>query len=337
MEAEGQSPHVDLGDEYRRRSRRIFLHILLASTLLLLATLASLSIGPTGGISPLNFLKGDPIAEVRAIRTLAGLASGAILGAVGLALQTVLRNPLVDPYILGVSSGAFLGSLAYIALDLPLGPVGLFLGGFTGGMVALLATYGLSRASGFGALSIVLSGVAVGMMASSLAALLIFVYEDRLGLAVALMFGSLAYTGPGGAVAMVPALAFTLAWLVLRRTWLSHYLVGEDYAASRGVPVERLKKEAFLATAVGVGSVSSLLGPIGFVGLIGPHLARLAAGGEPGATLVLSLLASPLILLAGDVAARSLLSPQEVPVGVFTSLLGAPFFLYLLVSTGRSR
>lgn len=316
--------------EYRERRVRVLLALFALVALLSLAVVASLSLGAVGPLSPLRLLEGDPIAELRARRTAAGLLAGMALGAVGFSLQAILRNPLVDPYILGVSSGGFLGSLAYIALDLPLGPGGLLASGLAGALLALGLTYGISRAAGFGVVSIVLAGVVVGLLMGSLAALLIFAFEDRLGFAAALMFGSLAYVGPSALIVIGVGAVGSLAWVVLRREWLRQYMVGEDYALSRGVDVVRLRKEAFAAAALGAGAVASTLGPIGFVGLIAPHLARLLTGGETFSTLVLSLLAAPLLMVGGDVVARTVLSPLEVPVGVFTSLMGAPFFLYLL-------
>ena len=308
--------------------------------LLLIAVLtASTCYGPAGFLSPIELLKdfNKPILEVRVQRTISGLLAGIILGLSGLLLQCLLRNPLVDPYILGVSSGGLLGGFIAVLLDLPMGFASITVCGLLGALAALAITYNVSKAAGFSETSVALSGVAVSIMFSSLTALLLLTRGEKLGWGVAWFFGSLAIATKSSVVIMSTGLVPLLILFYTRIGWIRSYVLDEMHARVVGVNVSRLRKEILLITSWSVATVSATLGPIGFVGLIVPHTARLLVGGDVGLTGLLVLLLAPLVIITGDLASRLIFSPIELPVGIITSMMGVPFFLYLLVKSMRGR
>jgi len=298
---------------------------------------ASTCFGPAGFLSPTELLKGEKrtILEVRVQRTIGGLLAGTILGLSGLLLQALLRNPLVDPYILGVSSGGLLGGFVAVLLNLPLGFASITICGLAGALAALTITYNVGRAAGFSEASVALSGVAVSIMFSSVTALLLLTHGEKLGWGVAWFFGSLAIATKSSIAIMAAGLIPLLALFYVRIGWLRSYVLNEMHARVVGVDVDRLRREVLLITSWGVATVSATVGPIGFVGLIVPHIARLLVGGDIGLAGLLVLVLAPLVITAGDLASRLVFAPMELPVGILTSMMGAPFFLYLLVRSMR--
>ncbi|MEM1620177.1 MAG: iron ABC transporter permease [Fervidicoccaceae archaeon] len=314
--------------------RRVRFSLLLSLSALLSVTLFSLLVGPTGILSLEDLLRGEPVAALRLSRTLGGLSAGVALGLGGFALQSVLRNPLVDPYVVGTSSGALLGSFVAALAGAPLGPLGNFIGGLLGALAALAATYAAGRISGFTTTGLVLSGVVVTILCSSLSAMLLLLHADKLRWGVAWYFGSLSLVARAHQLFILASGAAPLiALLAARLRWLKLYALGEEHARVAGVEPEKLRREVLLAVAWGAAAVSSTAGPIGFVGLMVPHIARLVSGGEVGATFLLTAALSPTLLLLGDIAARIVASPAELPVGVVTSVLGSLFFLYIFLSS----
>ena len=275
--------------------------------------------------------------QIRLPRSLMAMAVGALLALSGAVLQGLFRNPLADPGIIGVSGGAALGAgLAIVLLPtltlpwLTLGSTTLL--AFIGGMLTTLLVYRLGRSSvGTSMLMMLLAGVAVGAIAFSVLGLLNYVADDEQLRDLSLwQMGSIA--GANWPRVMLSTLMAGLfwGWCQQQAGALNALLLGEAEARHLGVNVERLKRYAIFMCALAVGIAVASAGMIGFVGLMVPHLVRLMSGPDYRKLLPLSALGGALLLLLADLLARQLAPPAEVPVGLITALLGAPFFLWLL-------
>ncbi len=326
--------------EYARSSRRRLAAYTIASTLVLAAlSVIELKYGCGVTIKLSMILKSklsSMIVRIRLYRLVTAILSGAILGLTGMLLQYILRNPLVDPYILGVASGGFLGSLVACLLGLPFGPASMCILSFIGGLASVAIVYVVSRASGMSVLSVVLSGVAVSMMFTGASILLIIMYPERTLDGMAWAFGSLSLSTEKTPFILLAGLAPLAVLVAYRIEWVRSLVISEDYARVRGVNVSRFMKEILIITSWSVATVTSSIGPIGFVGLMAPHIARMIIGGDVGAVAATVSLTAPVILLTGDVIARNIMPPTELPVGIIMSLFGAPFFIYLLIKCRRS-
>lgn len=286
------------------------------------------------GASPLTPLHDGIVWELRLPRVLTAAAVGSGLAIAGAVMQAITRNPLADPYLLGLSSGASLGAVSVVLLGVSLLlPVAAFLGA----LVALLLT--LALASAFGAITptrTVLAGLAVSSLAGALTSLVIFwtatgdSYREILGW----LLGSLAGARwPAVAVTVAAVVVVGIPIVVLARR-LDAFAFGDTAAASLGIDVAATRWGMLVATALLTGAMVSVSGAIGFVGLILPHGVRLVVGPAHRALLPLSALTGALFLLWADTLARSLFDPREVPVGIVTAIIGAPLFAFLL---GRRR
>lgn len=301
-----------------------------ALLLLLLLVLAFLSllIGPAG----LSF----GLVLSRLPRTLLTLFAGGILALVGAALQGLLENPLVDPYIIGSSSGAGVG----VALALLMGWTSVFgrpLFAFAGAMAALLFVYGIARMKGrISRLSLILSGVAVGFVGSSLIMILMVLSRSELSQIIYLLMGStnIIFT-PQEFWTFVVSAALSIAlslWLVGRWRSLDIVSANIESAESLGVNTQRLTTEVFVICAVLVGVVVAFAGAISFVGLIVPHIARFIFGPRHLRVLPASFLAGASLLLVSDIILRlfAMLTNVYLPLSVITTLAGVPFFLFIM-------
>lgn len=289
---------------------------------------------------------GDPSPEylvfmnIRLPRLLLAIAAGAGLGMSGALMQGLFRNPLADPGLIGVSSGAALAAAATIVLGslylpgLPrtLGSWTLVLPAFAGGLLVTGLIYALAQSEGGTRMGLMLlAGIAVNALAAAGLGFLNFLATDeQLRYIQFWLLGSL-----GGArwsaVALVAALVGIACALGLRSMRaLDAIALGEAQATLLGVPVERVKREAIVVTALAVGAVTATTGIIGFVGLIAPHWVRLIAG--PGHRVVLpaSALLGAALVLAADAVARTIAAPAELPLGVLTAFIGVPLFLGML-------
>ncbi len=285
------------------------------------------------------------VGQIRAPRVALGAAVGAGLALSGLALQGVLRNPLADPGLIGVSAGGALGAVATIVLggavmgEIPPGlrpwllPVAAFLGA---GLVTALVFAVARRGGETHAATLILAGVAVNAIAGALIGVMVYLSDDRQ--LRDLTFWSMG--GLGGAdwrAAGLAALAIAAAgWGLLRLARpLDLLQLGERAAWRSGLEVERVKLAAGLWSALAVGAGVAVAGPIGFIGLVAPHLARLCVGpGHRMAAPAAALLGAAL-LLGADLLARLIAPPAEPPVGLATSVVGGPFFLWLLLTRMR--
>ncbi|MDO9320851.1 MAG: iron chelate uptake ABC transporter family permease subunit [Pseudomonas sp.] len=284
------------------------------------------------------------VGQIRLPRSLLGLAVGAVLALSGVAMQGLFRNPLADPGLVGVSSGAALGAaLAIVTGSLwggfpeALVPYLLSLCAFVGGLGVTALVYRLGRHDGQTSVAtMLLAGVALTALAGAAIGLLTYLADDAtLRTLTFWNMGSLNGASYARLWPLLLVLVLVACWLPRRAAALNALLLGESEARHLGFEVERLKRELVFCTALGVGAAVAAAGLIGFVGLVVPHLLRLLVGPDHRTLLPASALAGASLLLLADLLARLLLAPAELPIGIVTALLGAPFFLYLLVRERR--
>lgn len=267
--------------------------------------------------------------ELRVPRVVLGGLVGAMLALAGAGYQGVFRNPLADPYLLGVAAGAGLG--ATLAITSGASPGLVPVAAFAGAVMAVVLTYALGRTGGGrSATTLVLAGVA---MASFLTAIQTFIVQrnaDSLREVYSWILGRLSTTGWGEVGVALPYVVPAVVVLLLHRRLLDVLGVGDEEAESLGVPARRVRLVVVAAATLGTAAVVSVSGLIGFVGIIVPHTIRLAAGGSHRVLLPLSIVLGAAFLIAADLAARSVMAPAELPIGVITAFLGAPFFALVL-------
>jgi len=270
------------------------------------------------------------VLRVRLPRAALAALVGAGLGAAGGAFQGLLRNPLADPYILGVSGGAALGAVA--ALSLGLGsPLAVPAAAFLGAMGALGFVYVVARAHQGSPHTLILSGVMVGSFCSALLLFLLWTSpSDPMRTAIFWLAGDLSGASPGWlpAAGLWAGVAFLVLWL--QAPALDLLTQGEETAADLGLDVGRARLLLLGAAGGLTAAAVALAGLVGFVGLVVPHAVRLVWGPGHRRLLPASALLGAAFLLSADAVARTVLAPAEIPVGVVTALVGAPFFLYLL-------
>jgi iron complex transport system permease protein len=334
------------------RSLFVALGLLLAFALWLSLALGPVSLPLGDTLQAVLRLAGVPLAadglqqaelivgQIRMPRTLLGLAVGAVLALCGVAMQGLFRNPLADPGLIGVSSGAALGAAVAIVGGAAMGgmpevfaPYLLSLCAFLGGLVVTALVYRLGRHNGQTSVTtMLLAGIALNALAFACIGLFTYLADDAT--LRTLTFWNLGSLNGASYARLWPLLLVTLAvalWLPRRAQALNALLLGESEARHLGVAVERLKRELVFCTALGVGAAVAAAGMIGFIGLVVPHLVRLLVGPDHRVLLPASALAGASLLLLADLFARLILSPAELPIGIVTALIGAPFFLYLLL------
>lgn len=323
----------------------------------LLAIWLSLALGPVSlpmmdTLRAVLHLVGVPVAEdnlqqaelivgqIRLPRTLLGLAVGAVLALSGVAMQGLFRNPLADPGLVGVSSGAALGAAvaivagaSFAGLPEPFQPYLLSICAFAGGLGVTAIVYRLGRRDGRTSVStMLLAGVAMTALAGSVIGLFTYLADDAS--LRTLTFWNLGTLNGASYDRLWPLLLVCVAvilWLPRRAKALNALLLGESEAHHLGIDVQRLKRELILCIALGVGAAVAAAGLIGFIGLIVPHLVRLLTGPDHRVVLPASALAGATLLLFADIFARLVMAPAELPIGIVTVFIGAPFFLFLLV------
>lgn len=278
--------------------------------------------------------------DLRMPRAVLALLVGGGLSIIGVAMQTLVRNPLAEPYILGISSGATAGaSLFYLGFLPPLisRTLSMPVAAFLGGLLSITIVYLIARkGSHVSVARLLLAGVAMSALMASITSFVTFSSPepDKLRAVLFWLLGSL--NGARWALLPIPAITTLLGLLLMLGLTrpLDALLVGEEPAHSLGVPVEVLKRLLIVLAALVTGTLVATSGAIGFVGLIIPHAVRLTVGVTHRRLVPLSFVVGAIFLLWADVAARSLLPGQELPVGVLTAICGVPFFLALL-RTGR--
>jgi iron complex transport system permease protein len=274
------------------------------------------------------------LASIRLPRTVLVLLTGAALGSSGAAYQGVFRNPLADPYLIGVASGAGLGAVLAMSVKWPYTFWGLMAvpaSAFSGAMLTVLIVYALARIGRtIPTTNLILAGVAFGSFAAALTTYLMLRSTGELHRAIAWLNGGSSQAGWQPVLTLLPYLAVGLGILMLSGHALNLLQFGDDQAQQLGLPVTRARAVILLAASLVTAAAVSFSGIIGFIGLIVPHVMRLWFGADYRRLLPLSLLGGAGALLVADVIARSVMAPQELPVGIVTALVGVPFFLWVL-------
>ncbi len=334
------------------RSRPAQLLLLALLVLLLLTSAVSLAVG-AADVSPLNvlgaWLSGEEISirervilfDIRLPRMLTGLVIGAALAVSGAVLQGLFRNPLADPGLVGISAGAGLGAVSAIVLGSALpatiaAAAGFYLvpiAAFLGGWVTVLCLYRIAtRAGQTSVATMLLAGIALAALASAGTGVLVTLADDaQLRDLTFWGLGSLAGASWVKLLSAAPIMLAGLACAPLLTRALNALALGEAAAMHLGISVQRIKALAILSVAASVGAAVAISGGIGFVGIVVPHLLRLAIGPDHRFLLPASALLGATLLLAADIAARTIVAPAELPIGIITALVGGPVFLWILL------
>jgi iron complex transport system permease protein len=328
-------------------TRRLAIATIGLAALVALLALGSLGIGPVR-LSPLTLLEallggGTDIqriivAEIRLPRTILGLAIGAILGLSGAALQGLLRNPLASPSLFGAPQSAAFGAVLMIALGwADVRSYALPVAGITMAFASVFVLLGIAGRNA-GLLLLILSGLAISSLAGAATALVMNLSSNPFAaLEIAFwLLGSLEDRSFRHVLLALPFIIAGAAVLISQRSAFRALSLGEETAQSLGVDVGRLRLMVIAGVALGVGGAVAVSGSIGFIGLVAPHLVRPLIGHDPARLLFPSALAGAALLLAADIAVRIIPSTTDIKVGVLTSIIGVPFFLYLIVRERRA-
>ncbi len=274
--------------------------------------------------------------ELRVPRVLTGMLVGSVLAMAGMTFQALFRNALATPFTLGTASGASLGASVYIwagwSISL-LGISGQTLFAFLGAITALAFVYGFSRVkNGMSTNTMLLAGVAIGIFFSSLILLIQYMADQAHSLRILRwLMGGLEVVGFRQFLEVLPFMLLGAVVIYFYRWEMNLISTGEDLAAGRGVNVNRTKIVLLVTAGLMVGAVVAVAGPIGFVGLIVPHICRLLIGPDHRRLEIACVLLGGIFLSVCDALARLLIAPSELPVGIVTALLGGPFFLWVLL------
>ncbi|MCX4765474.1 iron chelate uptake ABC transporter family permease subunit [Streptomyces sp. NBC_01275] len=285
-----------------------------------------------GGESTLAPLRDGIVWNLRMPRTLLAAVCGAGLALCGAVMQSLLRNPLADPFVLGVSSGASTGAVAVVVLGVGGGALSLSAGAFVGALLSFGLVMLLSHSLGASMDRVVLSGVAAMQLFSALTSFIVLTSADAETTKGVLfwLLGSLSGADWGQVLLCAPALAVVLVVCLGYATTLDAFAFGEEAAAGLGVNVSRARLILLCATALLTAVLVSCAGAIGFVGLVLPHVTRALTGSGHARLLPVTALTGAVFLVWVDTLARTVVDPQEVPVGVVTSLIGVPAFVVVL-------
>jgi iron complex transport system permease protein len=344
---------------YVKGKRRKVLVLLYASIALLIVTVVSVSLGagsprfmeaaqvilsrvfPFLEINPGSKITQIIILDIRLPRVVLAIIAGAGLAASGATMQGVLRNPLVSPYILGISAAAGFG--AALAIVFRMGVLGAYSGylvvvnAFMFSLIALSMVYSIARMRGITPETVILAGVAVSYLFSAMLSLIQYVAPeyDALRAVVFWLMGQLFVARWEDILIILPMVLAAIA-LMMRHSWDMNVMsLGEETAMSLGVNSRRVLVICMALGAFATASIISFTGAIGFIGLVSPHIARMLTGSDHRFLLPCSIVLGACLLLCSDTLARLVLMPSEIPVGIITSLIGAPFFLYFLLSRRR--
>lgn len=357
QQASYQRRFVLLSQDVNKSAREVdhqFWWFALSGLLLLGAMITGLMIGPAGPTwwrIPLELLNRLPLIsvdsgvsasdwnivwQIRAPRVVLAVIVGSTLSISGASYQGVFRNPLIDPYLLGVAAGAGLGATAVFSFrDSPtstwiIDPLPLV--AFLGAVIAVMITYFIGTAfnEGRSPVSLVLAGVAVTSLATAIQTFILQRNNDVIRQVYSWILGRLSSATWGDVRLVLPYVVASTVVLLLHRRLLDVMRVGDDEALALGVNVRRVRLVVVLAATLGTASVVAVSGLIGFVGIIVPHAVRLLAGASYRRVLPLSVLLGAAFLVAADIPSRVLANPAETPIGVVTAFFGAPFFLLLL-------
>jgi iron complex transport system permease protein len=326
-------------------TRRRALLVLTALTGLALLSIAlalmvgSLSISASEVFSALfghqDGMASEVVRSLRLPRALAGFACGGLLAIAGALLQVLLRNPLADPYVLGVSGGAGVGAL--LAILFGFGVAGINGAAFVGALCAMFIVFGLAHGEGsWTHTRLLLTGVIVASGCGAAIALMLSIAPDhKLRGMLFWLMGDLSQASDPRLVLGILTAVLLISLPFARE--LNLLTRGADTAQTLGVQVSRLRRGVYLVASLATAAAVTQAGSIGFIGLIVPHLVRLAVGNDQRLLLPASVLAGGSLLVIADTLARTVVAPQQLPVGVLTALIGVPVFLYLLARDPRQR
>ena len=317
-----------------------FLLVLLAGAGILSLGMGPVAISPKQigslllGVGSLDGVEGIIVRDLRLPRLLLAMLVGAALAQSGAAMQGFFQNPMADPYIIGVSSGAALGATLAVSLAIDfwfagINAVSVF--AFIGALGVTFLVYGIStRGRRLPASVVLLSGIAVGALAAALTSFLLITSSGNLQQILYWLMGSLASRRWEHVQMVWPYILICMVILQFFARDLNLLLQGEENAHNLGVNVERVKRVLLIAAALLAAAAVAVSGIIGFVGLLVPHVMRLLVGPDHRCLFPASILGGATLLVAADVVARTLIAPAEIPIGIITSVLGCPFFLFLL-------
>jgi len=284
--------------------------------------------------SPLSATSATIIFDVRLPHTILVALTGAALAGSGAAYQGLFRNPLADPYLIGVASGAGLGAVLVLSQSWPSTPLGFYAipaAAFLGALLAVSVVLAIARiGKTVPVTTMILAGIAVSSFATALSSFVMLYSENELRRAIAWLLGGASLSGWQPVLAALPYIAVGLGVLLISGHQLNVLQLGEEQAQQLGLPVERIKFVLIAAASLAAAAAVAFSGMIGFIGLIVPHALRLVWGGDYRRLLPLSILGGAAVLLLADLLARSVFAPQVLPVGILTALAGVPFFLWLL-------
>ncbi len=316
--------------------------------LIVLFALLVLAITPFVGLTkiPFSALKSNSTDNVEARifyslripRVFTAFLAGAALACCGVALQAMFRNPLAAPFTLGISGGAAFGAAIYVLFSAYLQIYcGSILFSFAGALTAILLVYGLTKMKkGFSAETMLLSGIAVNFFFSSLILLLQYISDfTQSFMVIRWLMGSIDVNGYFTPVVMLIFTIIGVAVISFYSSNLNLMSISDEIAITRGVNIQMTRKIIFFATSIMVAAVVAFCGPIGFVGLMAPHICRLLVGNDHKILTPASVLFGGAFLALCDTVARTLIAPAEIPVGVITALLGGPFFIWLLLKDSK--
>jgi iron complex transport system permease protein len=323
--------------------RRLITVVALLSLLLLATGLAAISIGSVSIsadhiIRALLGAEGVPEAErmivldIRLPRLLLAMCVGAGLSVAGLVFQALLRNPLAEPYILGISSGGTAGTL--LALMFSLGAVATSLASFAGSALVMVLVYSVAQKRGqMDSHTLLMAGVMIGAFFNAVVLLIIAIMNQELRNAFLWLMGNLSTATPESTLIVAPLVVGASFLLLFLAKSYNLIATGDESALQLGVDIRAVKRLSYLVSSFITGLVVSVSGVIGFVGLIIPHICRMLFGPDHRLLIPASFLTGALFLVLADLLARTLLAPVEIPVGAVTAAIGAPVFIYLLRKT----
>ena len=278
------------------------------------------------------------VEQIRLPRVALGLLVGATLSVSGAAYQGAFRNPLADPYLLGIAAGAGLGATIAITSNLGDGAGALDLvplAAFAGALISVTVSYVAGHIGGRSTASLILAGIAVASFLTACQTYVLQANSDAFRQILAWILGRIATSGWSEPALMLPYFLVTVAVVLRYGRALDVLAVGDEEAAALGLEPRRVRMIVVLAASLGAAAAVSVSGLIGFVGIIVPHTVRLAFGSSNRAVLPLSVLFGGAFMVLADLAARTVLSPAELPIGVVTAFLGAPFFVLVLRTSRR--
>lgn len=279
------------------------------------------------------------VLNLRLPRILLALMVGGMLASAGTVYQSVFRNPMADPFVLGVSSGAALGAALAMIVGFNVGLLGLSSISVSAFIGALITTFVVYQVATTGrktpVLTLVLTGIAISFLLSALLSLLITFNRDQLEQIVFWMYGSLGTVSWHHVIIVLPVFLLTALFILLKGNVLNIMTLGEDSAQTLGVDVQRERLWLLSVASLSTAAAVAVTGIVGFVGLVVPHVIRLISGPDNRSLLPYTILAGGVFMMVCDAIARTAVPPMEIPIGIITSVVGAPYFIYLIIKNKK--